>query len=168
VQVFIAFDIMQLQTIFPEFSSFPKWKQSLALFISSCQEIAREIWYQAETETGLRMCVFDPGDGFLCDVPLFIYEFALDNYGSGDQPRLELLPHGASRYKSIPKGRPEYILAVGSEGEMMFCGQITGYLSGQYARDRRIGKIKEGETDIRREADPFKHILSEVLAPFRK
>lgn len=160
--------LIQLQAIFPEFSSFQKWKQSLAPFISSCHEITREIWYQAETQTGLKMCVFDPGSGFLRNVPLFIYEFALDNYGSGNQPRLELLPHDASRHKSIPEGCPEYILAVGSEGEMMFCGQITAYLCGQYARDERIGKIKKGEADIRRKAEPFKHILSEVLAPFRK
>ncbi len=156
--------MMRLEAVSPEFAKFREWKQrSLTELISSCQEICREIWHAAESRTGLRMTPFDPGYGFLQNVPLFTYEFALDNYGRENLPRLEVLPHDAYRCRLTPEGCPEYILAVGSEQEMMICREVTMFLCSWYTKDGRIGKIKEEETKVCRQAEPFKKALSRVL-----
>ena len=156
--------ITRLEAVSPEFANFREWKQrSLTEFISSCQEMCREIWHAAESRTGLRMTLFDPGYGFLQNVPLFTYEFGLDNYATKNLPQLQLLPYDAYRCKLTSEEYPEYILAVGSQQEMMICKEATLFLCSWYTKDGRIGKIKGEETKVRGQAEPFKKALSRVL-----
>ena len=156
--------ITRLEAAFPEFRSFRGWKQLLPNFISRCQEICREIWYAAENRTYMKMSQFDPGHGFLANVPLFTYEFALANYETENLPRFQLLPYDAYRLKLTPEGRPEYPpLAVGIREEMMICEQATVFLCNWYTHDSRIGKIKEEEAKVRKEAELFQKVLSQVL-----
>ena len=97
-------------------------------------------------------------------MPLITYEFALDNYASENLPRFQLLPYDAYRLKLIPQGRPEYPpLAVGSREEMMICEQATIFLCSRYTHDGRVGKIIEEETKVRKQAEPFQKVLSEVV-----
>ncbi len=159
--------LMQLQGITSEFATFEEWKRGLVELVSNCQEICREIWHRTEGQTRLKMSVFDPGHGLLLNVPLFIYEFALDNHASKRLPRLVMSPHDNLRYKLTPETRAQYVLAIGSEAEMASCRQTTTYLCSQYARDTRIGMIKEKEARVRKDAEPFTRILSQILAPFR-
>ena len=156
--------ITRLEAVSPEFRTFQGWKQLLVGFIGRCQEICHEIWYAAESRTQMRMAQFDPGHGFLANVPLFTYEFALDNYASENLPRFQLLPYDANRLKLVPERRPEYPpLAVGIREEMMICEQATIFLCSQYTHDGRVGKIIEEETKVRKQAEPFQKVLSEVV-----
>jgi hypothetical protein len=90
-----------------EFAHFEGWKELVTDLINRCQEVTREIWLEAERQTGLKM-VFDIGQGHLIYVPLYVYEFALDSFGNDELPELELTPYDAISYLLIPKGRPEF------------------------------------------------------------
>jgi len=46
-------------------------------------------------------------------------------------------------YKLVPNNLPNYILAIGSEGEMVRCKQVTVFLSNEYIKDERIENLKE-------------------------
>lgn len=161
------FLLLQLEAIFPEFSGFWEWRQGLTEFIGGCQELTREIWRKAEGETCLRVSMFDPGNGFLLNAPMFIYDFALDNYLTGELPRLELLPYEAYRLKLTPEGHAGYTLAVGSEAEITTCEQSAYRLCRLYTQDGRTGDIKSQEARIQSESQLFQRILDEVLSPFR-
>ena len=153
----------RLEAAFPEFRNFQGWEQSLPDFIGKCQEICREIWYAAESRTYMKMSQLDTGYGFLCNVPLFTYEFALDNYDHENSPQFEVLPYDAYRYKLTPEGRSEYPLAVGTREEMMICEQATVFLCNWYTHEPRIGKIKEEEAKVRKQAELLQKVLSQVL-----
>jgi len=155
--------IIRLVAAFPEFNQFTDWKRSLSDFISKCREMSYELWKTAEYMTGLPVSGIDNGDGFLLNVPLFIYEFALDNYMRENLPELEVLPYDAYRYKLIPKALKEFTLAVGSWEQMWACGQSTISGCSRYARDERIGMIRQEQAEIRKQAEPFQKALSQLL-----
>jgi hypothetical protein len=160
--------ILLLKATFPEFKKFEEWKQSVIDFVSKCQAITHEIWLKAENETGMEMKAFDIPDvggrkGRLLNVPKFIYEFALDNHMTENSPRLELLPNDLDPYKLVPKGLPQYVLAVGSEEEMGICLGAVVSLTKRYVKDDRIGKIKTKTIEIKKCADPFQGALSTFI-----
>ena len=121
-----------------------------------------EIWIEAERQTGLKM-VFDMGQGHLIHVPLYVYEFALDSFGSDELPELELTPYDAISYLLIPKGRTEFPLAVGLAQPMELCSEVTSRLCQQYARDERIGRILSAQAEVQKQAEPFVRVLSDML-----
>jgi hypothetical protein len=156
--------LTRLKTSFPEFKKFNKWKNSLTEFIGLCWTVAHEIRSRAENETGLNLISIPvPGKGHLLNVPKFVYEFALDNYAGRNRPELEVLQNDPNRYKLAPKDLSDYILAIGSEAEMMRCQKATISLSDQYTNDKRIGEIRAKAVHINKGAKPFLTALSEVL-----
>ena len=113
----------------------------------------------------MKLFQFDPGHGFLANVPLFVYEFALDNYDSEKLPGFELLPYDAYRLKLTPEGKPEYPpLAIGMREEMMICEQATTFLCSCYTHDGRIGKVIEEEAKVRKQAEALEEALAHVLS----
>lgn len=156
--------LSRLKTSFPEFKKFNKWKNSITEFIGLCWTVAHEIRSRAENETGLNLSSIPvPGKGHLLNVPKFVYEFALDNYAGQNQPELEILQNDPIRHKLVPKDLPNYILAIGSEAEMMRCQKATISLSDQYTNDIRIGQIRARAVHINNGVKPFLTALSELL-----
>lgn len=154
----------KLQTAFPEFKDYDQWRQSLTKFVSMCWTMAHDIWSRAEGETGLNLSPIPVmGKGHLLNVPKFIYEFALDNYSSGKQPELEVLQNDPNRYRLVPKGLPEYVLAIGSHEEMERCKKVTISLANQHAKDERIDQIKVKTLEVKRQSVPFQTILSTII-----
>lgn len=167
--------IERLEAISPGFEKdFRAWEhQSLTPFIRRCQEITREIWYQAESnEWGLKMGVED-GYGYMRNVPLFIYMFALEHgdEGTPPEPELELHPVDLGRFPGVPphyqqlirQGDMEFILAVGLPQVMNSCGLFTTALCKQYAQDERIRKIIEEEKKLKKQTERFRQALSQFL-----
>lgn len=156
--------MMRLEAMSPEFKKFQEFKQWLAVVLGECQGICREIWHEAERETGMKMVGFSLGrrEG-LYNVPEFIYEFALKNYGDKVSPQLVVLPHNTGCYKLTRVGATEYILAIGSEKEMTKCQEATTSLCKQYARDERIGQMRGKEVKMRKRTELFQKALSDIL-----
>lgn len=154
---------VRLLAAFPEFNQFAHWKRSLSDFISKCREMSYEVWKTAEYMTGLPVSGIDNRDGFLLNVPLFMYEFALDNYMGENLPELEVLPYDAYRYKLVPKAVKEFVLAVGFWEQAWACGQSTISGCSRYMHDERIGVLRQEEAKIRKQAEPFQKALSQLL-----
>lgn len=154
----------RLKSRFPEFSSYDQWRESLTDFFQMCYAVAHEIWSKAESETGLDLGAISVMDkGHLINVPQFIYEFALDNYASGNQPELEILQNSHGYCSLVPKGVASYILAGGSRDEMEQCQGITISLASQYTVDKRIGEIRSRAAEIAKQTTPFVTALSAIL-----
>ena len=107
--------------------------------------------------------VFDFRQGHLIHVPLFVYEFALDNYGSSELPAFELTPYDAYNYLLIPQNRSGFQLAIGLFHRMQGCIEVTLYLCQQYAQDERIGRILRLQAEVQKQADPFVRVLTAML-----
>lgn len=156
--------ISNMKVAFPEFNEYSKWKASLTDFVGACWAVAHEIWRRAEHETGLRLSFIpEMGRGYLLNVPRFIYEFALRHYRSGHRPDLVVLQDELKRYKLVPKNLHDYILAIGSEAEMVRCQKFTSSLCSEYADDERVSEIEAKAVEIRKQAEPFLNALSTVL-----
>ena len=154
----------RLKTRLPEFASYKQWRESVTDFFQICYVLAHEIWSKAENETGLVLSsILVMGKGHLLNVPKFVYEFALDNYTSGKQPALEILENDPNRYRLVPGNLPDYILAIGSRGEMEMCRKVTISLADQYTKDQRIGKINAKVLHWREHTVPFQAALSIVI-----
>ena len=154
----------RLKTRFPEFASYKQWRESVTDFFQICYVLAHEIWSKAENETGLVLSsILVMGKGHLLNVPKFVYEFALDNYTSGKQPALEILENDPNRYRLVPGNLPDYILAIGSRGEMEMCRKVTISLADQYTKDQRIGEISAKVLHWREHTAPFQAALSTVI-----
>ena len=157
--------LTRLIAIFPEFKDYDRWRESLVELISMCWAVAQEIFSKAENETGLELTDIPVmGRGHLINVPKFIYEFALDNYNSGKQPDLVVLDHGKQRFKIVPKGQPDYILAVGSLDEMQRCQDVTASLAERYASDSRIGDINAKALQVKKQSAPLQAVLSRLIS----
>lgn len=160
-----------LASSFPELAKFEEWKSLLAEFLGGCQELCGEIWHEAEIRTGLKMGA-DWGYGYLAQVPLFIYEFALDNYLRAASPELGLSPVDLVAFPSLPPhywqlsplGRPAFILAVGLPQLMNSCGLITVELCQRYVQDSRIGQIIKKEKAVQEQAALYCKALSRFVA----
>jgi len=154
----------RLQTSFPEFKAYDQWRESLSDFVGMCWTLAQEILRKAETETGLNLSSIPVmGKGHLLNVPKFIYEFALDNYPSEKQPDLEIRQSDPYRYRLSPKHLPDYVLAIGSEGETERCREVTISLIDEYTKDERIGQINTKALEVKRQTAPFQAVLSTVI-----
>jgi len=154
----------KLRIAFPELEEFDSLKRSLVEFFRLCWDVAQEILKRSRDETGLMLSnVLVGGRGYLLNVPRFIYEFALDNHQSPKLPELEVLPNDLHSYKLVPNNLPNYILAIGSENEMVRCKQVTVSLSNKYIKDRRIRKILAKAVEIKKRVEPFLNALSTVL-----
>jgi len=154
----------RLKTNFPEFRSYDQWKDSLSDFVGMCWVLAHEIWSRAETETGLILSPIPVmGKGHLLNVPQFVYEFALDNCHSEKQPDLEICQSDPYRYRLFPEHLPDYILAIGSEGEIERCREVTISLIDEYSKDERIGQINAKALEVKRQTAPFQAVLSTVI-----
>lgn len=159
--------LIQLKGLFQEFSKFEDWKLSLLPFVGNCQELCREIWHAAESEADMKLAQFDTGKAHLFNVPLFVYEFALDNYSQDKAPQLESIPYDSDRYKLAPAGHPEFLLTAGPLEKLTRCKDATVSLCKHYAHDRRIENIKHQEANVRKEAEPFLRALLEVTTLFK-
>jgi excisionase family DNA binding protein len=156
--------ISRLKGTFSEFKNYDRWKKSLVEFITMCWTAAHEIWDKAENKTGLNLTPIPVmGRGQLLNVPEFVYEFALDNYASDNRPDLAILEGDANHHKLVPKGYPNYILAVGSRDEITRCEEVTMSLSNEYTKDGRVGEIKARAIELRRQTEPFLIALSTIL-----
>ncbi len=119
----------RLKSRFPEFASYEQWRESVIDFFQMCYAVAHEIWSRSVNETRLNLSAIPVmAKGHLVNVPKFIYEFALDNYASGNQPELEVLQDSEDYYRLVPKNIPNYILARGSPDEMEKCKKITTHI----------------------------------------
>jgi hypothetical protein len=162
-----------LKRLCPEFGNFQQWKEALAHLVSKCQEMCRELWYEAENRTGLKMAI-DSGSGYLTNVPLFVYEFALDNYAQGRSPDLVLSPIDVARlpclpplyWQLTPRDRPDFVLAVGLPPYMNSCGLSIIELCREYAEDSTIKKIIDDEKEVQKQANLYGKALSQLLASF--
>jgi len=154
----------RLKTRFPEFASYEQWRESVTDFFQICYTVAHEIWSKSENETGLNLSPIPVmGKGHLIDVPKFIYEFALDNYSSGNQPELEVLQDSYGYCRLVPKDVPNYVLARGSTDEMELCKKITASLANEYTVDKRIGQIGTTAVEIVKQSAPFQTALSTII-----
>lgn len=155
--------LTRLKTLSPELKSYDQWRETVTDLVAMCWDLAHEIWRKAENETGL---VLGPvpvmGKGHLLSVPQFVYEFALNNYGAGKQPSLEILQNDAYRHRLVPVDLPNYILAIGSEGEMEMCMKVTVSLTDQYTKDKRIGEINVRAQQVTEQASPLQSALSNI------
>jgi len=159
--VFLA----RLKTVFMEFKDYDRWRESLVELVTMCWALAHEIWTNAESETGLELSDIPVmGRGHLVNVPKFIYEFALDNYNSGKQPDLVILDHGGQRFRLVPEGQPDYVLAVGSMDEMQRCQNVTTSLAKRYASDSRIGDINAKSLQVKEQSAPLRAVLSRLIS----
>ena len=154
----------RLKSLFSGFKSYDQWRESLTDFVTMCWALAHEIWSRAENETGLNLSPIPVmGKGHLLDVPRFVYEFALDNYGTDKQPDLEIIQTDPYRYGLVPKHIPDRVLAISSKEEMEKCQKVTISLTNQYTKDERIDEINVKALQVKRQADPFRTVLSTVL-----
>jgi len=154
----------RLKIRFPEFGYYEQLRESVTDFFRMCYAVAHEIWSRTENETGLNLSDIPVmGKGHLVNVPKFIYEFALDNYSSGNQPELEVLQDSYGYYRLVPKDVPNYILARGSPDEMELCKKITICRANEYAADERIGEIRGTAVGIVKQAAPFLAALSTII-----
>lgn len=155
----------KLRMASPELGEYDSLKRSLAEFFRLCWDVAQEIWKRSQSETGLMLSpILVAGRGHLLNVPRFVYEFALDNYMAPELPELEVLTNDLHSYKLVPKNLPNYILAIGPEDEMVRCKQVTISLSSEYAKDGRIGDIRDRAIETKSQVEPFLTALSAVLA----
>ena len=74
-----------------------------------------------------------------------------------------MLQDELKRYKLVPKNLHDYILAIGSEAEMVRCQKSTSSLCSEYADDERVSEIEAKAVEIRKQAEPFLNALSTVL-----
>jgi len=181
----------QLGATSPGFGEdFREWeRRSLTPFISTCQDIIREIWYKAREGTGLEMS-FDKGYslpheyGLLLNVPLFVYRFALEHCAedSPTEPELELGPADVDRFLYLPphyrqltgRDNPNLLLAAGigqvlddSRGitidVMDLCKLVTTELCQLYAQDDKIRDIVREQKALKERIEPFRKVLAEFL-----
>jgi len=183
----------QLEPILPHFlQKFREWeRQSLTPFIGKCQEKVREIWYEAQERTRLKMLA-DPGYGLLVNVPLFVYSFALEHCTESNPPEPELdvskadtgrFPYLQPNYRQLtPRDNPNLLLAAGfgqteiydrSSNQLIgvmdvvdACRVITVELCQQYARDDVVREIVEEEKALKSQIEPFREALSDFLRSF--
>ena len=159
--------LLRLQSKFAEFIIYSEWRQQLTPLIKKCKDVACKVWHDAETATSMKMAgslaMDGPNEG-LQNIPKFIYDFAVDNYESDSLPSLKVAEHKDGFCKLVPADDPQYILAIGSQGAMETCEKVTLALCERYARDQRIGIIKEEERKVKDQATIFQGILSKVLA----
>ena len=154
----------RLKTRFLEFASYEQWRESVIDFFQMCYAVAHEIWSRSVNETRLNLSAIPVmAKGHLVNVPKFIYEFALDNYASGNQPELEVLQDSEDYYRLVPKNIPNYILARGSPDEMERCKKVTISLTGQYVKDESIGEIIARALQLEKQTAPFQAALSTVI-----
>ena len=154
----------RLKSLFSEFKPYDEWRESLTDFVTMCWSLAHEIWSRAENETGLNLSPIPVmGKGHLLDVPRFVYEFALDNYGTDKQPDLEIIQTDPYRYGLMPKHIPDRVLAISSKEEMEKCQKVTISLTGQYVKDERIGEIIVRALQLEKQTAPFQAALSAVV-----
>jgi len=158
----------RLKSRFPEFGSYDQWRESLTDFFQRCYILAHEIWSKTELETGLDLGAISVMDkGHLVNVPQFIYEFALDNYASGNQPELGILQNSYGYCSLVPKDVANYVLARGSRDEMEHCKRITISLASQYMVHEKIGEIRSRAAEIAKQTTPFVTALSAIMKEAR-
>ena len=78
------------------------------------------------------------------------------------------MKHDDRLYKLVPVDDPDYDrengLAIGSQEAIERCRKATIKLCERYARDQRIGEIKEEEKKVTDQSSIFRGILSRILA----
>ena len=170
----------QLEPISPGFlKKFREWeRQSLTPFIRKCQEMVREIWYTSRRRTSLEMSA-DVGYGQLVNVPLFVYEFALEHYAESNpsQPEVDVSQVDPGRFPGWPPhywqltcpDKPDLLLAAGfgqvrvfdeSTGQFMgvmnvtdACRLVTIQLCQLYAQDDGIREIVRGQEALKKQIE---------------
>jgi len=157
--------IEQMKGSFPDFAAFDQFKGRLAELVEDCQVLCQEIWTQAEAVTGLKMGIA-AGYGYLIDVPLYIWRFALANYNAGKSPELEPVPIDVYHAYLAPRERPGWTLAVGLNQAMAACQEQTARLCDHYARDTRIGGLLQREKDLKKQAEPLVQALTRAISAF--
>ena len=157
--------VERLRQSYPEFAAFDDWKGRIAELVADCQIICREIWGEAEAATGLKMGI-DIGYGHLIHIPLYVWEFALENYSTGNLPELELVPIDEYHAFLAPGERPGWVIAVGLTQAMVVCREQTSLLCERYTQDPRIGELLERETDVKKQVEPLLRALARAITPF--
>jgi len=156
--------LKRLKGSFTEFHSYDRWHESLTIFIRLCWDMARKIRIESEAETGLFLSTYPVmGHGHLINVPKYIYEFAVDNHTSKEQPNLVILRNKSGNCWLVPADAHSYHLAMGSLDEMKKCWEATISLAARYANDERIGEIVAGARKLRKDAVPYIQALSSII-----
>jgi excisionase family DNA binding protein len=154
----------RLKASFTEFHSYDRWRESLTVFIGLCGDMAHKIWTESEAKTGLSLIRYPVmGHGHLMNVPRYIYEFAVDNHASKEQPNLVILENKSGNCWLVPADAHNYHLAMGSLDEMEKCWEATVSLAVRYANDERIGEIVAGARKLRKDAVPYITALSSII-----
>lgn len=171
----------------PKFKHFERWKKAFANVLFECKAMYRRVRLEAEGQTGLETSPFyqyqveDVSHEYISQgvephrlefLPLFIYQYALKNYGEPKIAGLHMRIMGGSRRRGaasrivelLSTSSPRRDLAMGSLEEMTFCRRIAKKLCKGYVEDLRIGGILREQKKVRRQAGSYAKTLSDLVS----